>query len=160
MDTRTPIRCGYSSRNLGLKLGSLEIDYRNFNLKDWTPVQERKVIFTSNLVDLYSESQASLIADDTQPSLSLTNTSTGGALRVSRTLTGGSSIGLMQVSVSGASVPVFQLQANSFVSAVSIIFAAATGWAGMGGIRVQLSDGITYGWIPIVPSAQFTAAAI
>lgn len=100
------------------------------------------------------------MGDDATPALTLGNISTGAGVRVVRTLTGGSSIGLVQLSVSGASVPVFQLQANSFVSAVSIVFAASANWAGMGGVRVLLSDGITYGWIPVLPNGQFTAAAI
>ncbi len=114
----------------------------------------------SNLVDLWSETNPSLVTDDTTPSLTLSNATVGPSLKLVRTGNGSASVGVLQLGASGASVPMIDLLANSFVSAVSIIFAAGANWAGMGGIRVRLSDGITYGWIPVIPNGQFTAAAI
>src|SRR3990167_939852 len=102
----------------------------------------------AKLTNLDAEAGASLYDDDSQPVLTIK----GGAvntpsLNVTR-IVGNSSIGMMQFNVSGASVPVIELQGNSYVSLVSIVFAASANWAGTGGIRVLMSDGITYGWIP------------
>ena len=84
----------------------------------------------------------------------------GLVLTVSRATLGSASAAVMGLDIgSTASGPVLQLVGQSFVSAVSIVFAASANWAGMGGIRVQLSDGVNYGWIPIIPPASFTAAA-
>lgn len=80
------------------------------------------------------------------------------AATFSRTPVGNASVGVVAITASGASVPVLELRGSAFVSAVSIIFAAGAGWAGMGGVRVLLADGITYGWIPVLPNSQFTAA--
>ena len=114
----------------------------------------------SNLVDLWSESQASLIGDDTGAALTLSNATVGPAVKFARLASGGASIGVIQIAASGASVPVFQLQANALVSAVSLIFAASANWAGMAAIRVQYPNGTSYGWIPVLPDGQVTAAAI
>ncbi len=114
----------------------------------------------SNLVDLWAETNPTLAADDTTPALTLSNATVGPSLKLVRLGAGAASVGVVQITASGASVPIFQLNANSFVSAVSLIFAASANWAGMGAIRVQLSDGITYGWIPVLPNGQVTAAAI
>lgn len=159
----------------------------------------------ANIINLSAEQGANYIGDDAQPSITITNTSTGPALFVDRlvvasgasiaggfTLAGGgalggtaflstvsinavtlttsalslnrvagnTSVGTVQISASGASVPIVQLLGQSFTSAVSLIFAAGANWAGMGAIRVQLSDGITYGWIPVLPNGQVTAAAV
>ncbi len=114
----------------------------------------------SNLLDIWAETNPSLITDDTTPTFTLSNATVGPSLKLVRLNAGAASVGLIQIQASGASVPIIDLLANSFVSAVSIIFAAGGSWAGMGGVRVRLSDGITYGWIPIIPPGQFTAAAI
>lgn len=79
---------------------------------------------------------------------------------VARTVIGSPSVALQTYQVSGASVPVLEFRANALVSAISIVFAASANWAGMSVIRVKFSDGITYGWIPVLPSATVTAAAI
>lgn len=57
---------------------------------------------------------------------------------------------------SGAAI---KLSGQAFVSAISLVFAASANWAGMGAIRVVRSDG-TFGWIPVLPSAVVTAAAV
>jgi len=114
----------------------------------------------SNLVDLWAETNPTLASDDTTPSFTLSNATVGPSLKLVRLGAGAASVGVIQIQASGASVPIIDLLANSFVSAVSIVFAASANWAGMGGVRVRLPDGITYGWIPIIPSGSFTAAAI
>lgn len=135
-----------------------------------------------NLINLNAAVGANYIGDDAQPSVEFGNTSTGPGIKVDKLLiasgasimgsaltgaalsinrvAGNASVGTVQISASGASVPIIQLLGQSFTSAVSVIFAAGAGWAGMGAIRVQLSDGITYGWIPVLPNAQVTAAAV
>ena len=87
----------------------------------------------SNLVDLWAETNPSLNTDDTTPSLTLSNATVGPSLKLVRLGAGAASVGMIQIQASGASVPILQLNANSFVSAVSIIFAASANWAGMGG---------------------------
>ena len=77
-----------------------------------------------------------------------------------RSVIGSPSVALARYSVSGASIPVFEFQANALVSAVSIVFAASANWAGLSLVRVKMSDGRTYGWIPVLPNAVVTAAAI
>lgn len=134
-----------------------------------------------NIINLNAEIGANYIGDDAQPALRIENSSTGPGLSTDefivtstatigspslsqpaatffRSPVGNASVGVVAFTASGASVPVLELRGSSFVSAVSIIFAAGAGWAGMGGIRVLLADGITYGWIPVLPNSQFTAA--
>lgn len=114
-----------------------------------------------NLVDLYSETNPSLLSDDATPGLTLTNTSTGNALRLSRTAAAGNStVALLELApASTASVAAIGLKNTSFVSAVSIVFAASANWAGLGAIRVIRTDG-TFGWIPVLPDGVVTAAAV
>lgn len=145
----------------------------------------------ANTINLNAEVGANFIGDDAQPSLTITNSSTGAGLQVdkfvvtsSATITAPEMVGagryvgntsttvpvtlvkttlstptsaLMAAVVSTASTPVIQLAAQAFVSAVSLIFAAGSGWAGMGAIPVQRSDG-TLGWIPVLPPTQVTGA--
>ncbi len=115
----------------------------------------------ANIVNIYAETDASVVGDDSQPALTLTNTSTGNALKLTRAAAAGNAtVALLELApASTASVAVFALKNSSFVSAVSLIFAAGSGWAGMGAIRVVRTDG-TFGWIPVLPDAQVTAAAI
>lgn len=56
---------------------------------------------------------------------------------------------------SGASAPIFELQAQSFVSCTTIKFTTAAA-EGTGAIRVKYGD--NYGWIPVMTSAAVTAA--
>ena len=69
---------------------------------------------------------------------------------------------IARLNVVGASRPsgaILALKGDAFVSAVSLIFAAGAGWAGMGAIRIVKTDG-TFGWVPVLPDAQVTAAAV
>ena len=115
----------------------------------------------ANLINLNGESGASLVGDDTEAALTLKNTTAGPALALESTPAGNSTIGVpLRLSAnSAASVPMISLVNGAFVSAVSLIFAAGTGWAGLGAIRVVRTDG-TFGWIPVLPDAQVTAAVV
>ena len=115
----------------------------------------------ANIVDIWAETNAALTGDDSTPALTLTNTSTGGALRLNRSAAAANStIALLQLApASVASVAAIGLYNTSFVSAVSIVFAASANWAGMGALRVMKTDG-TFGWIPILPDAVVTAAVV
>ena len=135
----------------------------------------------ANIRNLDAESGANYIGDDAQPSLTFNNSSTGPGLSVDRlqitstatlgspslsqpaatffrTLVGNASVGVIAIMASGASVPAIELRGSAWVSAISIVFAASAHWAGMGAVRTLLPDGITYGWIPVLPSAVVTAA--
>ena len=135
----------------------------------------------ANLVNIYAETGADIIGDDAQPTLTISNTSTGPALRVfGMALTSGASVdrlfgnpivtgpatagnatvaALRIAPASTASVAVLSLLNTSFVSAVSIVFAASANWAGMGVMRVVRTDG-TFAWIPLLPDAVVTAAVV
>lgn len=114
----------------------------------------------SNLLNLNSENDASLVADDTGPGLLVANTGGGSALRLRRTGAANSSIAVLELAMgSFASGAAIGLREGAFVSAVSLIFAAGANWAGMGAVRVVRTDG-TFGWIPILPDGQVTAAAV
>ena len=131
----------------------------------------------ANIRNIDAETGANYIGDDAKPTLTFANSSTGPGLQTDRFVaTGGATIAQVNLNVgipaanativglnfstpSRASGAVMALKGQSFVSAVSIIFAAGAGWAGAGGIRVVKSDG-TFGWIPVLPAAQFTAAAV
>lgn len=160
----------------------------------------------ANLINIHAETGADIIGDDAQPTLTLSNTSTGpgllvrglavvstasldnvnltGNLIIGGTLTGGAQFAFTSISsvaslrvggpilaaaatvtnfhlagASRASGALMAIKGDGFVSAVSLIFAAGAGWAGMGAIRVVRTDG-TFGWIPVLPDAQVTAAAV
>lgn len=131
----------------------------------------------ANIRNIDAESGANFIGDDAQPTLSMSNSSTGPGLQVdSLVVTSNVTVTRLDVgtgilaanatiaalnfsSPSRASGAVMNLKGQSFVSAVSIVFAASANWAGMGAIRVVRSDG-TFGWIPVLPSAVVTAAAV
>ena len=131
----------------------------------------------SNIINLDAETGADYIGDDAQPAVSFSNSSTGPGLQVDR-FVNTSSATLAQVNINAgalaanasiaglnfgrtsvASGAVMAFLGGAYVSAVSLIFVAGTGWAGMGAIRVVRSDG-TFGWVPVLPDGQVTAAAI
>lgn len=115
----------------------------------------------ANLVNLYGESGAALVGDDTGAALTLKNTTAGPALRLESTPVGNSTIGVPLVlsANSGASVALVALANTGFVSAVSIVFAASANWAGLGAVRIVRTDG-TFGWIPVLPDGVVTAAVV
>ena len=112
-----------------------------------------------NVINIDAESGANFIGDESTPAMVFDNVGTGAALRVVKTPAANASVAALELGIgSTASGSVLGLTQGAFVSAVSIVFAAGTGWAGMGGIRVARTDG-TFGWIPVIPDGQFTAAA-
>ena len=133
----------------------------------------------SNIVNLNAESGANYIGDDVNAAITVTNSSTGAGLETDKLVVTSSAtvIGPLNVKQSGvlaaaatvvalnfgrtsvASGAVMAFVGGAYVSAVSLIFAAGANWAGMGAIRIVRSDG-TFGWIPVLPNAQVTAAAV
>lgn len=112
----------------------------------------------ANKINIDAETGANMIGDDSSPTLSFENT-VGPALEVKGATSANATLSGLRLTQSIASGAVINLAGKSFVSAVSIIFAAGSGWAGMGAIRVVRTDG-TFGWIPVLPAAQVTAAAV
>ena len=113
----------------------------------------------ANLINIDSESGANMIGDDTQPTLTLENQGGGSSLQVVSNGAANATLTGLRLNSSTASVAAIVLTGRAFVSAVSLIFAAGANWAGMGAIRVARSDG-TFGWIPVLPDGQVTAAAV
>lgn len=131
----------------------------------------------ANVINLNAEVGANYIGDDAQPALRIENSSTGPGISVDKlhatstatvaqlniaqgvVAANATIVGLNLATPSVASGAVLKLSGQAFVSAVSLVFAASANWAGMGAIRVVRSDG-TFGWIPVLPSAVVTAAAV
>lgn len=118
----------------------------------------------ANIINIDAETGANFIGDDAEPALTITNSSTGAGVRTNRAeispgiLAGNATItGLTFQTPSVASGAVMKFESGALVSAVSLIFAAGAGWAGMMAIRVVKSNG-TFGWIPVLPDAQVTGA--
>ena len=137
----------------------------------------------TNVLNIDAESGANIIGDDAEPTLKITNTSTGPALELddlvvtsgatvtasqltTTKLTVNTSILAANASITGlhlrgasvASGAVMALTGNAFVSCSTINFTTAA-VAGLGAIRVVRTDG-TFGWIPLMPDAAVTAAAV
>ena len=132
-----------------------------------------------NIVNLNAESGANFIGDDANAALTITNSSTGAGLETDKLVVSSSAsitgpVNIKQSGVLAASATVVAVNVGSpsrasgavmaflggaYVSAVSLIFAAGAGWAGMGALRIVRSNG-TFGWIPVLPDAQVTAAAV
>lgn len=113
----------------------------------------------ANIRNIDAESGANMIGDDTSPTLSFDNSGGGASLEVKSAGSAGATLTGLRLSASTASVPAITLVGRSYTSAVSLIFAAGANWAGMGAIRVARPDG-TFGWIPVLPDGQVTAAAV
>lgn len=135
------------------------------------------------LLNLDAETGADIIDDGTEPTLKITNSS-GAALEVntlvvssSATISGANLAAISSLDldtpilaanatitgfdIRGASVAsgaVMKFSGTAFVSCSTIDFTTAA-IAGLGAIRVIRSDG-TFGWIPVMPDAAVTAAAI
>lgn len=112
----------------------------------------------ANLRNLDAETGANFIGDDAQPAVSFANT-VGPALEVKGSTAANATLSGLKLTQSTASGAVLNLGGKAFVSAVSLIFAASANWAGMGAIRVVKTDG-TFGWIPVLPDGQVTAAVV
>jgi hypothetical protein len=118
------------------------------------------LFYMGNLVDLWSESQASLVGDDAQPTLTLRNTSTGAALSLVQAAKAGNAtvgVGLTVTGQSLASGAVFAFTGDALVSLATAIVTTG-GVAGTYGLRVVTPKG-TFGWVVVYPDAAITAAA-
>ncbi|HEX9504150.1 MAG TPA: hypothetical protein VF974_07615 [Patescibacteria group bacterium] len=83
----------------------------------------------------------------------------GVALSVQALTVGSPTVALLALGLgSTASAPAFQLLGQSFVSCTTILFTTGA-VVGTGAIRVAYPDGVTLGWIPVLPSGSVTAAA-
>lgn len=101
------------------------------------------------------EAGASIIGDDTQPSLSLDNSSTGYSLKVSRT-TANATIAPLQLAPTGtASVPALDITTGGYASITSVVLTtvANTDYA----IRVWVAGQPR--WIPCFKDAAVIGAA-
>jgi hypothetical protein len=131
----------------------------------------------AKLLNLDAETGADIVDDGTEPTLKITNSS-GAALELNTlVVTSGATVAVSKLSVNtpilaanasitgfdvrGASVAsgaVLALTGTAFVSCSTIDFTTAA-VAGLGAVRVVRSDG-TFGWIPVMPDAAVTAAAV
>jgi hypothetical protein len=109
------------------------------------------------LRNIDAESGANFIGDDATPTLSFANT-VGPALEIVSKGTANASISGLKLTSSVASEATMQLGGTAFVSCSTINFTTAA-VAGLGAIRVLRTDG-TFGWIPVMPNAAVTAAAV
>lgn len=132
----------------------------------------------ANILNIDAETGANIIGDDAEPTLSISNTSTGPALQLDRVvITSGATVSVNKLTVNtpilaanatitgvqvrGASVAsgaVFAFTSGALVSLTSIL-ATTGGVAGTYGLRIVKPDG-TFGWIPVYPDGAVTAAAI
>ena len=94
------------------------------------------------------------------PGVTFKSSATEGVAFAVQQITVGSPTVALQAFALGstASAPVFQLLGQSFVSCTTILFTTGA-VAGTGAIRVAYPDGVTLGWIPVLPSGSVTAAA-
>lgn len=126
-----------------------------------------------NILNLDAETGANIIGDDAQPTLEISNSSTGVALNLKATgaaalkintsiLAANATIlngGLELVGASVASGAMIKLiNRTSYISVSTIMFTTAVA-ANVGAIRVVRPDG-TFGWIPVMPDAAVTAIAV
>ena len=117
----------------------------------------------ANTINLTAETNADFIGDDSSPSLTLDNSSTGAALQVQGvadtvaplTVVGGTgaTIGAVTVAAakfttSGVSQAVMEFAGRSWTSCTSVS-------TYIGAIRVKRGD--TYGWIPVLSTLDGAA---
>lgn len=124
----------------------------------------------ANLINFDTESGANYIGDDSEPSITIQNSSTGraldlkgaaaAALRAKSTgaanSTVTSAIEFVGTSVASGSL-IALLNKSAFVSTATIDIELADQVAGA--IRVVMPNG-TFGWIPVLNDAQVTAVAL
>ena len=132
----------------------------------------------SKLLNIDAETSAMIADDDAEPTLTLTNSSTAPGLEVDDlVVTSGATIAVGKLDVNtpllvanatitgidirGASVAsgaALAFSGDSLVSCTSIKFITG-GVAGTKAIRIVQADG-TFAWIPVLPDAAVTAAAL
>ena len=123
-----------------------------------------------NIVNLYAESNADMIGDDANATLTLSNSSTGADLRVGtvevesatstvlvrQPVVGNMSIGVLRIqgnSVASGAVLEFTTKAFASITSVVLTTVANTDYA----IRVQV--GLETRWIPLFKDAAIIGAA-
>lgn len=120
----------------------------------------------ANVVNLNAEVGANFIADDTSAGLVINNTGTGAALSTeklsldSNILAANATVGIA-LTIRGASVAsgaVLKFSPDALVSCTTIQFITG-GVNGTKALRVAVGDG-TFAWIPLLPSAAVTGAAL
>jgi len=112
----------------------------------------------SDIINLNAESNRNIIGDDSSPTLSLENTSTGSAVKLTQT---GATTGVaLEANVAATSAPTIAVikATNSVASGAFFQFAGflasiASATSITRGIRVKFGD--SYGWIPIFMSATY-----
>jgi hypothetical protein len=122
----------------------------------------------ADTINLYAESDRNIIGDDSTPTLTLENSSTGKAIRVVNsgtgvavqgeaaatspvgdlyhTTPGAATVAVLRVTASTASAPFFEFKGflASIASASSLQY----------GVRVKIGD--EYGWIPVYYGGVYT----
>lgn len=126
----------------------------------------------ANTLNLDADTGANMIGDDSQPTLAISNSSTGRALDLQGTAaaalrlsvkTGAANATVKApLEITGTSIAsgaLFAVLNNSaFVSTTTIMAITAVA-ANCGVIRVLKPNG-TFGWIPVYPDAAVTAVAV
>ena len=145
--------------------------------------------FMPDLNNLSAQDQADFIRDDAEPALRLRNVGTGSGLHaeglavssgasidvavitapaagdvpLSLQRTGAGNFSTSTMILNGSSVAsgaVIELQGSAYTSVLSIDFAAGSDWGSqLGALRVKLSDGDNFGWIPLLPDSAISLAA-
>lgn len=144
----------------------------------------------AKLMDLWAETGADIIDDDAQPTLKITNSSTGAALEVNKLLvTSGATILASSLIVSASTITANKLTVNTPIlaakatitgfhmrgaSVASGAMMAFTGDALVSCTTIRFTDGGvagtkairivqsdgTFAWIPVLPDAAVTGAVI
>ena len=126
----------------------------------------------ANIVNLDSETGANMIGDDSQPTLTIGNSSTGrgldlsavgaAALRINKVIGAANATGTAGIELVGASAAsgavLALLNKSSYVSTTTIKFNTAVA-ANTGAIRIVLPDG-TFGYIPVMDPGDVTGVAV
>jgi hypothetical protein len=116
------------------------------------------------LLNIDAETNANIIDDGADPSLKITN-SNGMALEVNKMevdagilVASATVVGMELNGASVASGAVLKFSGDALVSCTSILFVTG-GVAGTKAIRIVQADG-TFAWIPVLPDAAITGAAV
>lgn len=126
----------------------------------------------ANILNFDAESQANMIGDDAQPTLTIENSSTGRgldvtaaaapAVRLTTTTGAANATALAPVEITGSSIASGAVMAfinnSAYVSTTTIKF-ATTPSGDCGVLRVVLPNG-TFGWIPVLPDSGITGVAV
>lgn len=126
----------------------------------------------ANIRNFDAETGANFIGDDSQPSITIENSSTGraldlkaagaAALRINTVISAANATGTAGIELVGASVAsgavLALINRTSYASCTTILF-NTTASGTCGAIRVVKPNG-QFGWIPVLPDAAVTGVAI